>query len=404
MRTNKYYIEQEKIYIMNTYNRYPITLIKGNGQFVWDVEENKYLDFLSGISCTLLGHNHPKVIKAIKEQVDFILHTSNLFYSPPNIELAKCLIENGGLDSLFFCNSGTEANECAIKLARKYQWSLGKEQKNVILSAHHSFHGRTLGALAATAKPKIQEGFSPLPLGFKYESWDDTEAFCKAIDDNVAAVILEPIQGEGGINQPPAGFLNKIRQICTERDVLLIFDEIQCGLGRTGFLFAYQYFNVTPDIITLAKGIASGLPLGVVCATQKVAKTFSPGDHGTTFGGNPVSCSAALATINIILNENILEKVKELGTYFKDKLCLLKKNYPKYILDIRATGLMIAIDFNFKNLLIVEYLQKQGILVHTCGENSVRLLPSFVINKKDIDIFIENVKEYLNDIKLRQIK
>lgn len=398
MHTNKYYIEQEKTYIMNTYNRYPITLIKGSGQFVWDVEENKYLDFLSGISCTLLGHNHPKVIKAIKEQVDLILHTSNLFYSPPNIELAKCLIENGGLDSLFFCNSGTEANECAIKLARKYQWRLGKEHKNVILSAHHSFHGRTLGALAATAKPKIHEGFSPLPHGFKYESWDNIEAFCNAIDDTVAAVILEPIQGEGGINQPPECFLNKIRQICTEKDVLLIFDEIQCGLGRTGFLFAYQYFNIKPDIITLAKGIASGLPLGVVCATQKVANAFLPGDHGTTFGGNPVSCAAALATINIILNENILNRVKELGIYFNEKLTLLKKNYPNSILEIRATGFMIAIDFNFKNQYIVEHLQKNKILTHTCGENSVRLLPSFVINEEDIDHFIEKVEEYLNNI------
>ena len=394
MTTNHYYLQEEKKYLLHTYNRYPITLVKGEGQFVWDIEGNKYLDFMSGIACTSLGHNHPEITKSIKEQVDFILHTSNLFYSPPNVELAKCLVKNGGLDKIFFCNSGTEANECAIKLARKFQWNLGFKNKNVILSVTNSFHGRTLGALSATAKPELQEGFGPLPAGFKYESWDDIKIFCDTIDDEVAAVILEPIQGEGGVYKAPDRFLESVRNKCNQKGALLIFDEVQCGIGRTGTMFAFQYFNVKPDIITLAKGIAAGLPLGAVCAIENVAEAFSPGNHGTTFGGNPVSCAAALANINTILNYKYLRHVKQMEKYLFTQLNNLKNKFPDKIKEIRGVGLMVGIEFKFDCAIILKFCQDSGLLINSCNKNTIRLLPPFIINELDIDFTIQTISNF----------
>jgi acetylornithine/N-succinyldiaminopimelate aminotransferase len=397
MTTNLYYQQEEKKYLFHTYDRYPITLVKGEGQFVWDIEGKKYLDFMSGIACTSLGHKHPEVIKSIKEQVDCILHTSNLFYSPPNIELAKCLVEKGGLDKVFFCNSGTEANECAIKLARKYHWNLGLKNKNVILSVTNSFHGRTLGSLTATAKPKLHEGFAPLPYGFKYESWNDTEKFCDEIHDDVAAVIVEPIQGEGGVFKAPDGFLESVKKTCDQKGALLIFDEVQCGMGRIGELFAYQYFKVKPDIITLAKGIASGLPLGAVCAIQKVAEAFSPGNHGTTFGGNPISCAAALANINTILNHKYLHHVKQMEKYLFEQLNSLKNKFPDKITEIRGAGLMVGIEFNFNCSLILKFCQESGLLLNICGENTIRLLPPFIINESDVDFTVQTISNFFHN-------
>ncbi len=392
---NDIYQTHSKNYLMNTYARYPITLLKGDGAYVWDANGKKYLDFLSGIGCTSLGHANPIIEQAIFEQVKKIVHTSNLYYSPPSIDLAKYLVDHGGLDKIFFCNSGTEANEAAIKLARKYQWRKGKKNKNIILSATNSFHGRTLGSLAATAKPILQEGFGPMPSAFKYQSWNDTKLFCDAIDENVAAVILEPIQGEGGIQIAPPDFLNAVRSACDAADALLIFDEVQCGLGRTGNLFAYQTMNVIPDIITLAKGIANGLPLGVVCAKNHIADAFKPKDHGTTFGGNPVSCAAALANLTTLLNQDYLHKIKKLSLYLMHRLEKLKRQCPTQIKTIRGIGLMIGIELTIPPTAVLTHCQNSGLLINVTAENVLRMLPPYVITEEDIDFAIDVIEKSL---------
>ncbi len=394
---NDLYQSQAKDYLINTYARYPITLVKGKGAFVWDVYGKKYLDFLSGIGCTSLGHCHPSVERAIIEQTKKILHTSNLYHSQPCIDLAKYLVDHGGLDKIFFCNSGAEANEAAIKLARKYHWQKGKKNKNVILSALDSFHGRTLGALAATAKLKLHEGFDPMPAGFKYQSWHDTELFCKAINADVAAVILEPIQGEGGIHIAPPGFLQSIRTACDKVGALLIFDEVQCGIGRTGELFAYQYMGVKPDIITLAKGIANGLPLGAMCAKDNVANAFAPRDHGTTFGGNPIACSAALATLTTLLNQGFLPRVKQLSHYLFQRLEILQNQYPAKMKAIRGTGLMVGIELAVNPASILASCRDAGLLVNITAENVLRMLPPYVINEYDIDFAIDVIAQSLKN-------
>ena len=382
-------------YLLNTYARYPITLVKGKGKFVWDSKNKKYLDFLSSLGCTPLGHCHPAIEKDTLKQFKKLLHTSNLYSSLPSIKLAKFLINHGGLDKIFFCNSGTEANEAAIKFSRKYQYQKKLKNKNIILSASHSFHGRTLGALTATAKKKIQIGFGPLPRGFKYQSWKNTKFFCDAIDENVAAVILEPIQGEGGIHVAKKSFLKAVRKKCNKMGALLIFDEVQCGLGRTGELFAYQSFGVKPDIITLAKGIANGLPLGAVCVNNLVARTIQPGDHGSTFGGNAISCAAALSTLNIIIKKKYLSKIKKLSFYLKQKLHLLQKKHPDDIKEIRGMGLMIGIEFKIDPKPILFFCQRSRLLANIVAENTLRLLPPYIIKKSDIDFAIRILEKSL---------
>lgn len=371
-------------YIFSNYARFPITLTRGEGAYVWDTDNNQYLDFLSGIACTPLGHCHPQITQAIMAQANTLLHTSNLFYTSPGAELAECLVKNGGLDKVFFCNSGTEANEAAIKLARKYQWDAGHPEKHVILSATHSFHGRTLGALAATAKPSIQQGFGPMPEGFKYADWQDADAFCRAIDASVAAVILEPIQGESGVHVMSKNFLQRVRSLCDQTNTLLIFDEVQCGIGRTGHLFAYQYYGVKPDIITLAKGLANGLPIGAVCAHEKAAGAFKPGDHGSTFGGNPVSCKAAVTVLTILQQENLLTQVKQRSEYLLAELQRLHKKYPQLIKEVRGVGLMIGIELTVAVKPLLSYCQDHGLLLGASGENVIRLLPPYVITEEHI--------------------
>lgn len=390
------YQEHAQDYLINTYARYPITLVKGEGAHVWDILGKKYLDFLSGIGCTSLGHCHPKVENAIIDQTKKILHTSNLYYSPPSIILAKWLAEHGGLDKVFFCNSGTEANEAAIKLARKYQWQKGYKNKNIILSANDSFHGRTLGALAATAKSNLHIGFGPMPKGFEYQSWHDVEAFCKAIHSDVAAVILEPIQGEGGIHIASPSFLNAVRSACDSVGALLIFDEVQCGIGRSGELFAYQQTGVKPDIMTLAKGIANGLPLGAMCAINEVADAFIPRDHGTTFGGNPIACAAALATLTTLFEKDYLTNIKQLGCYLSNRLHALQQQYPTKIKEIRGIGLMIGIELASDAKVVLAHCQNSGLLVNVTSGNVLRLLPPYVINQDDINFAIDVIAESLN--------
>jgi predicted acetylornithine/succinylornithine family transaminase len=389
-------IALDKKYLMNTYKRYPIAIVKGEGIKVWDADGREYLDFLGGIAVNVLGHCHPEIVDAIITQVKELVHTSNLYYTQPAAELAELLSLNGGLDKIFFCNSGAEANEGAIKLSRKYQWRKGLFEKYKIITATHSFHGRTLAALAATHKPEIQEGFGPLPSGFEAAEWNDTQSFVEKIDEGTAAVLLEPIQGEGGIQCARQDFLATVRLACDRVGALLIFDEIQCGMGRCGTLFAYESFGIKPDIITLAKGIANGLPLGAICATDGVAQAFHPGDHGTTFGANPVTTVAALATLKILLGENYPKKVAEIGNLFIEKLRQLQNKYPEAIAEVRWMGLMIGVELKIDAKIVLQQCHCKGLLVNVTAGNVLRLLPPFSIIEKDIDQAIAIIESVLS--------
>ncbi|HYF92820.1 MAG TPA: acetylornithine transaminase [Symbiobacteriaceae bacterium] len=386
---------KDKSYIMSTYGRYPIALVRGKGVRAWDSEGKEYLDFLGGIAVNLLGHSHPAVVAAISEQAGKLIHTSNLYYTEPSAELAALLVENGGLDKVFFCNSGAEANEGAIKLARKYQWRKGNKQKSKVVSVTHSFHGRTLGALTATAKPEIQEGFGPLPGGFVYAEFGDIESLRAAVDDTTAAVLLEPVQGEGGVYVLSAEYLKEARAICDQAGALLIFDEIQCGLGRTGHLFAYQGAGVKPDIITLAKGLGGGLPIGAICATAEAAGGFQPGDHGTTFGANPVCCAAALATLKTIISSRLVEMAAELGTYLMTRLEGLKSKHPTLVKEVRGKGLMVGMELTRPGAPVLAKCHELGLLANITAGTVLRLLPPYVVTGKDIDKAVAIIDEAL---------
>jgi len=385
-------------YLMNTYRRYPFAITQGKGVKVWDAEGKEYLDFLGGIAVNVLGHCHPAVIEAIITQAKELIHISNLYYTKTAVMLAEMLVLNGGLDKVFFCNSGAEANEGAIKLARKYQYRKGRQEKYKILTAAHAFHGRTLAALSATHKPEIQEGFGPLPIGFQSIDWKETQTFLSCIDETTAAVLLEPIQGEGGIHLLPQDFLVQVRKACDEVDALLIFDEIQCGMGRTGNLFAYESFGVKPDIITLAKGIASGLPLGAICATAPVAEAFQPGDHGTTFGANPIAAAAALATLQELIQGNYPQKAALMGSYLMDKLHQLHRKYPHAIAEVRGKGLMIGVEFKIDGQSVLDACHSYGLLANITAGNVLRFLPAYTITHEDVDKAIDILDKAVHDV------
>ena len=390
--------EQYGTYIMSTYGRYPIALVRGQGVKAWDADGKEYLDFLGGIAVNVLGHSHPAVVQAITEQAGKLIHTSNLYYTEPAGELAALLVQNGGLDKVFFCNSGAEANEGAIKLARKYQWRKGHKQKNVVLSATHSFHGRTLGALTATAKQEIQEGFGPLPAGFGYVEFGNIEALRAAVNDETAAVILEPVQGEGGIYTLTPEYMQEARAICDQAGALLIFDEIQCGLGRTGNFFAYQGYGVKPDIITLAKGLGGGLPIGAICATAEAASGFQPGDHGTTFGGNPVACAAAVATLKTVLSSGLVEHAAAMGAYLIGQLQSLQSKYPGLVKELRGAGLMIGLELTQPGAPVLAKCHELGLLANVTAGTVLRLLPPYVITRNDVDKAVSIIDEALASI------
>jgi acetylornithine/N-succinyldiaminopimelate aminotransferase len=389
---------KDKSYIMSTYGRYPIALVRGQGVKAWDADGKEYLDFLGGIAVNLLGHSHPAVVAAIAEQAGKLIHTSNLYFTEPDVELAALLVENGGLDKVFFCNSGAEANEGAIKLARKYQYRKGQGHKTKVVSATHSFHGRTLGALTATAKPEIQEGFGPLPAGFAYAEFGDIDALRAAVDESTAAVLLEPVQGEGGIYALTPEYMQAARAICDQAGALLILDEIQAGLGRTGHFFAYQGLGVKPDIVTLAKGLGGGLPIGAICATQEAAGGFQPGDHGTTFGGNPVCCAAAVATLKTVLSSQLVEMAAELGGYLMSKLEGLQAKYPTLIKEVRGKGLMIGIELTQPGAPVLAKCHELGLLANVTAGTVLRLLPPYVITGKDIDKAVSIIDEALASV------
>ncbi|MEN6593105.1 MAG: acetylornithine transaminase [Methanobacterium sp.] len=368
----------DKKYVMQTYGRQPLALKKGSGAVVWDVEGNSYIDCLAGIAVNNVGHAHPKVAEAIAEQAKELIHTSNLYYTQQQVELAELLVGISPQDLAFFCNSGAEAVEGSIKLARKYTGKGG------IIAMENSFHGRTLTALTATGQKKYQKGFGPLTPGFTHVPYGDVEVVRKAITDETAAVLVEAIQGEGGIVVPPEGYLKDLKELCQEKDILLIFDEVQTGFGRTGEMFASQTFNVTPDITALAKGIAGGFPMGAVMASEEVGSAFQPGDHAATFGGGPLACAAAIASIKVILDEDLLTKSKENGDYFQSKLNILKEDHG-IVEDVRGSGLMLGMELDVECGDMVNDMREEGVLINCAAGKVLRFVPPLVIEKDQID-------------------
>lgn len=380
----------DKEYVMQTYGRQPIAIKKGSGAVVWDVEGKSYIDCLAGIAVNNVGHAHPKVANAICNQAKSLIHTSNLYYTQEQVELAKLLVEVSPLDLAFFCNSGAEAVEGSIKLARKYTGN------GEIITMENSFHGRTLTALSATGQKKYQKGFGPLAQGFKHVPYGDINAVADKVNKNTAAVLVEPIQGEGGVIMPPDGYLTNLKKLCHENNILLIFDEVQTGFGRTGKMFASQTFKVKPDITALAKGIAGGFPMGAILATREIGSAFQPGDHAATFGGNPLACAAAKASIQVILDEDLLSKSIENGDYFKTKLNFLKEDHG-IVEEVRGSGLMLGMELDVNCAEMVNDMRKLGILINCAADNVLRFVPPLVIEKNQIDIVTCNLDDVLQN-------
>ncbi|MEI7811070.1 MAG: acetylornithine transaminase [Ignavibacteria bacterium] len=367
--------------LLQNYARYEVEFVKGEGAYLYDTNDKKYYDFLSGIAVTGFGHNHPVIKAAVEEQLNKLWHVSNLFESTPQEELAKKLVRSSGLDSVFFCNSGTEANEAAIKFARKW----GKERTQII-TASGGFHGRTMGSLSATGQPKLWEGFQPMTPGFIHVPFGDIEAVKAAYDQNVAAIMVEPVQGESGIVVPPADYLNSLREFCDEHNILLIFDEVQSGMGRTGKFFAHQWDGVKADIITLAKGIANGIPLGATICRYDIAEVMVPGTHGSTFGGNPLAIAAGNAVADL-LNENMLSEIYAIGNKLMNAIVSLNTDKIK---EVRGKGLMIGIEFKegISAKKVASKLLAENVIVGTSGDTVLRLLPPFIITEKEILNFV----------------
>ncbi len=391
---DKKIIENSKRYLMNTYNRYPIVLRKGRGMKVWDSDGKEYLDFLGGIAVNCLGHCHPRVVIAIQKQAQRLLHVSNLYHIEQQTKLAKLLVELSFADKAFFCNSGAEAVEGAIKLARKYAKDHFSSRKFDIITAYSSFHGRTLGALSATGQERLQKGFEPLVPGFQHVPFNDIQALKKAVTNNTCAVLLEPIQGEGGVRIPSEDYLKQVRQICDENKILLILDEVQTGMVRTGEVFAYEHFGTKPDIMTLAKGLGGGVAIGAVLAKENVAASFTHGSHASTFGGNPLACSAALATIDTLLEDGFLiDNCRRNGKYFMNKLEKLKNDFHSDIIEVRGMGLLIGLELTKTGGPIVESCAKRGILINSISGNVLRFAPPLIVTEKEIDILVDVLED-----------
>jgi acetylornithine/N-succinyldiaminopimelate aminotransferase len=386
----KKFFEESSRYIMNTYNRFPVVLRKGRGVKVWSSDGKEYLDFVGGVAVNILGHCHPRVVVAIQKQAQRLLHVSNYYYIEPQIKLAKLLVEHSFADKAFFCNSGAEANEAAIKLARKYSKEQVSPERFEIITAKNSFHGRTLATLTATGQKKFQKGFEPLVPGFKHVPFNDINSISKTITKETCAVMLEPIQGEGGVILPDQNYLKEVRELCNEHNILLILDEVQTGMGRTGKLFAYEHFGITPDIMTVAKGLGGGVPIGAMLATDKVAFAFQPGNHASTFGGNPLVCAAAVATIETLLEDGfILDQCNRMGKYLRKKLEQLKEEFPSLVIEIRGKGLLLGMEITRDGDPIVRACLEKGVLINCTAGNVLRFIPPLIVQQKDIDRLID---------------
>ncbi|OGP55033.1 MAG: acetylornithine aminotransferase [Deltaproteobacteria bacterium RBG_13_52_11b] len=383
-------------FVAHTYARFPIVLVKGKGARVWDADGKEYLDFVAGLAVCNLGHCHPKVVKAIQDQAQKLIHVSNFYYIEPQIQLASLLCRYSFAEKVFFCNSGAEANEGALKLARKYAKEKMRGDRYEVLTMERSFHGRTLATLTATAQTKYHKGYSPLVPGFKYVPFNDAEAVRKAIDPKTCAILLEPIQGEGGVNCPSEGYLKALREICDEKGLLLIFDEVQVGMGRTGKLFSYEHDGVEPDMMTLAKSLAGGVPIGALLMGKAVADTFEPGDHASTFGGNPLATAAGVAALTALLEEGMLENCQEVGRYLLDRLREMKGKFP-FVQEVRGKGLILGMELKIDGSAIVKEMMQKGFLINCTMGNVLRFLPPLIVTKGEVDRMLEALEEVLQN-------
>lgn len=383
--------------IMNTYGRFDLTLVKGKGPRVYDDQGKAYLDFVSGVAVNCLGHSHPAIAKTLAEQSQILMHVSNIYWNDKQLALAKKLADYSDHDQVFFSNSGTEAVETGLKLARKYGKVKGGSDKNIILYMENSFHGRTLGALAVTGQMKYQKDYMPLMEGVEAVKLNDMDDLEEKMSSQVCSIILEPIQGEGGIITVNEEFLQKARELCDQHDALLIFDEVQCGIGRTGKLFAYQNFAVQPDIICMAKGLGGGFPIGATLAKKAAAEAFAPGDHGCTFGGNPLACAVGLTVLDEIMKENILENTNSQSQYFCEELSKLKQKYP-VVQGIQGMGLMLGLGLNVAGKVLVEKCLEKGLLLVGAGEKVVRILPPLNVTKEEINEALGIIEEALSEL------
>ena len=376
--------EKDRQGYLPVFQRYPIVLERGEGAYVYDNTGKKYLDFLGGIAVNVLGHAYGPLVEAVAEQAGKLIHCSNLYYTQAQADAADKLVKLSGLGKAFFGNSGAEANEGAIKLARKYAHQFDPE-KSQIITALDSFHGRTIATLTATGQPKYQEGFGPLPAGFDYVPYNDIHALEKLMSEKTCAVMLETIQGEGGVYTPKDDYLKQVRALCDKYHALLIFDEIQAGIGRSGKFFAYERYHVKPDIVTLAKGLAGGVPIGAFIATDEVAKAFHAGDHGTTFGGNPLACAAANVVLDTVPKEQFLAHVEEVGTYFKGKLEALQQSYPALMTEVRGVGLILGVQLTKPGRDIVNKCLERGAIINCTAGTVLRFIPPLIITKAQVD-------------------
>ncbi|MBI3393203.1 MAG: acetylornithine transaminase [Nitrospirae bacterium] len=387
-------IEESERVLMPTYGRFPVALVRGRGCRVWDADGTEYLDFLSGVAVCALGHAHPEVTAAIRAQAERLVHVSNYFHIEPQVRLARLLVDHSFADRVFFCNSGAEANEGAIKLARKYAKERIGAGRFEIVAMAGSFHGRTLATLTATGQEKVKEGFDPLPPGFVHVPFDDAAALEAAVTEKTAAVLIEPIQGESGVKVPSDGYLAAVRGVCDRHGILLILDEIQTGIGRTGTLFAYEQCGIVPDVMTLAKGLGNGVPIGALLATEKIAQVFGPGSHGSTFGGNPLACAAAAATLSVILRdgprgETLLDNSLRMGAHLLAGLNAIRAKHPDVVADVRGRGLMIGLELNRDAKPVVDEALSRGLIANAAAGNVVRLLPPLIVTEAEADEAIE---------------
>ncbi|MGE5173998.1 MAG: acetylornithine transaminase [Betaproteobacteria bacterium] len=390
MITNDILADSQK-YIMNTYSRQPLVLVKGRGTRVYDSDGREYIDFVSGVATCNLGHCHPRVVVALQKQAQRLIHVSNHFHNEPQINLAKALVRHSFADKAFFCNSGTEAVEAAIKLARRYAREIMKQDRYEIITMRGSFHGRTMGALSATAQERFHKSFEPMVPGFRYVPFDDVESVTRAVNEQTCAILVEPIQGEGGVNVPSDGYLRALRDICDKHKILLMLDEIQTGMGRTGKLFAYEHGSITPDVAVLAKGLGAGMPIGALLATDKAAQGLTPGSHGSTFGGNPLACATALASLEALIEDNIIiPTVEQLGEYFLRGLERLRGKY-SFVKNVRGKGLLVGMELDFPGKEIVSACLKEGLLINCTMDTVLRFMPPLIITEEEIDRLLETL-------------
>lgn len=384
-------------YMFQTYARFPITLMRGEGCRVWDEGGKEYLDFVGGLAVCALGHSSPLVTQVLEDQSKRLVHVSNLYYTRPQTELAQLLVENSFADRIFFANSGAEANEAAIKLARRYSKEKFGPDRHLIISMKGSFHGRTMATLSATGQEKIQAGNDPLLGGFRFVPFNDLSSLEQAIDESVCAVMLEPIQGEGGVVCPHPDYIKGVEQICLDRNLILIFDEVQVGMGRTGRLFAHEHYGVRPHIMTLAKALGNGLPIGAMLATEELSSAFGPGSHASTFGGTPLVSAVAKAVLQSLLEDGWIDNCREMGEYFKGRLEELGKKYD-FIKDVRGQGLILGMELDRVGGPIVGACMEKGFLINCAQERVLRFLPPLIVGKEEIDLLIGTLDEILDNL------